>query len=224
MFDIIEYYNNNLTQKSSSELELTTTIDDEIVYEIEKIINTKNLNLYVTDHYKYDKHHCIEILTPSREYSPGQKFLKTPDYIRFLLSMYPNKKQLANIDRIILRPKYINNDKTELVALFIHEIKTLVQYISYPHDYMLESETFEKYSKFVPYNLTRMINNNFLGLGKAIDEEQVKIPPLLYVISKIIYKPGSEIDKFFLRLNIDKNYDTVRLLEEISSFYSQYGY
>ena len=61
--------------------------------------------------------------------------MKNADQIRFLLSLYPEKRDLTAIDRIILRPRHIEAGRVELMALFLRKKKTLVHYRRGPHYY-----------------------------------------------------------------------------------------
>jgi hypothetical protein len=223
MFDIQEYYTNSIHVHEDDYLVNFDAIEDDISNDVKKIVSSRDNSAYLTDCFKY-RSHRIDILYPKLEY-PGKKtLLKGPDHIRFWLSVYPLKKNLHKINKIVLRPKHIEINNIELMALYIRELKTLVHYLYYPHSYNVDSEFLNVHKKFMPYDLTRMVDNNYLGLGKKSDENSLVIPPLLYFISTIKETSCNDIDKFFLRLHTSRSHAVLKTLDEISYHYSRNGY
>jgi hypothetical protein len=194
------------------------SIDDEIFADIELVGKRRFSALYSTERYKYKKH-SIEILVPKLDYTQKTVLLKDADHVRFLLSLYPDKRDLDCVEKIILRPRHIENNRIELMALFLRAKKTLVLYLFAPHAYDITASRAAEYNEFIPFDSARMINR---ANGSGRDSDMM-VPPLLYIISMLGHS-GNEIDKFFVRAQ-DQGGDRVLVeLDEISEFYRKNGY
>lgn len=194
------------------------SIDDEIFADIELVGKRRFSSLYTTERYKF-KRHTIDILVPKLDYTSKNILLKDADHIRFLLSLYPDKKDLSCINRIILRPRHIESNRVELMSLFLRAKKTLVVYLFAPHAYDITSSSSAAYNEFIPFDSARMINR-MNGIDRDSD---MMIPPLLYIISMLGHS-GNEIDKFFVRSQNSENDHTLIELDEISDYYRRNGY
>jgi hypothetical protein len=194
------------------------SIDDEILTDIEFVNKRRFASLYRCERYKH-KRHTIEILIPKLEYETKTPFIKTADHMRFLLSLYPEKRDLTSLNRIIIKPRHIEASRIELMALYLRKKKTLVHYLYVPHSYDITASVSAAYNEFIPYDSERMINR----FDKPSGISDMMVPPLLYIIS-MLGSSGNEIDKFFLRCH-DFEYNMVLTeLDEISDFYRRNGY
>ncbi len=108
-------------------------VDRHIVEEVEEILHSKVGSLYLSDVYNIKKHR-ISIVYPSLVLggTSGGKLLLSPDRLKFLLSIYPEKQALKKISRIIIRPRYVEVGNIELHSLYHRKKKTLVLYLSSP--------------------------------------------------------------------------------------------
>ena len=195
------------------------SLDEEIAADIEMIRCGMKSFLYETDRFKQKKH-GIDIIHPRIEYPLGQSVVKNADWIRFQLSLYPVHADLLRIETIILRPRHIESDNVELMAIYLRSKKTLVHYLYLPHNCELEGSISAAYNEYVPYDRNRTINRSFHRTGSAHD---TAISPLLYIISMIPPKGGNEIDKFFLRHDASEG-AMLSKLDDISQFYARHGY
>jgi hypothetical protein len=195
------------------------SVDDEIAADIDLILLNRFAPLYRKERYKSRKH-VIEIFSPKVDYIGSKFLMKNADQIRFLLSLYPEKRDLAGIDKIILRPRHIEAGRVELMALFLRKTKTLVHYLYVPHTYDIMRSKASIYNEYLQYDIPRMINRQYNG---ADHESDMMIPSLLYIIS-MIGSSGNEVDKFFLRHQTSDSDVILAQLDEISDLYSYQGY
>jgi len=196
------------------------SLEDEIAADIETILSGPKNTLYETDTYRQDKH-GIAILYPRVEYPLGKNPVKGPDHIRYLLSIYPDAEDLQLIDQIILRPRRIAANGTELMALYIRRTKTLVHYLYGPHAYNISSTLSGSEKDQHRFDITRMINRQFHGADRQSD---MTLPPLLYIISMLPHEGGNDIDKFFIRHDAADDGGADAGLDAVSHYYSRYGY
>lgn len=196
-----------------------SSIDEEISADVETIRQGKLSALYDNDRFK-QRRHAIDIYYPRIEYPLGRSVMKDPDWVRFQLSLYPVHSDLKLVDSIILRPRHIESDNVELMALYLRATKTLVHYLYLPHDCEIEGSVSAAYNEFIPYEKNRTINRSF---HRADSGSDTAVSPLLYIISLLPGTGGNDIDKFFLRHDSS---DGVLLtkLDEISTFYLRQGY
>jgi hypothetical protein len=99
MFDIYGSYEYNPSIFDNMQMEIND-IDDDISSDIENLLANRFDSLYLKDIYKKNNI-CIDIIYPSVQYGHHRVLLKSPDYIRFLLSLYPFSSDLENLQKIV---------------------------------------------------------------------------------------------------------------------------
>jgi len=225
MFDIEEYYREYSKVQEASPVQLEIEdIENDINIDIDNLLENRFDRLYLQDKFKYNRS-GIDIIYPRIFYTEGRSLLKGADYIRFLLSLHPQKGDLNNIDKIVLRPRHVEIGDMELMALYIRRKRILVMYLHHPHFYSIKNSKLYEYSEFVPYHLALLSNKGFFGnTALMIKDSDINIPPLWYIISVISYSPDNKIDKFFIKNNNKNDRKISNKLDEISFFYSRYGY
>ncbi len=217
MFDMYEY-----EVERTGEISSTTSafeIDEDLCAEIENITQNRARALYASDIFK-KAGRSIEILYPSLGCPGSRSITKGPNHVRFLLSLYPYASDLECIEKIILRPRYVELDNIEIIALFFRKRKILVQYLHHPFYYETTGLRFQEYSEFMPIDLSRVHHTSLAVKSPTTSARKLHIPPLWYVLS-IIESAGEDlIDKFFLKREgpVDPR------LIETSFFYSRHGY
>jgi len=218
MFDIREYYNcsGNVQQGIESEI---LEIDSDLVSDIDTLVSGNHGDLYVTDRYK-TQGHTIDIIHPSLWYPGNQSLIMTPDRLRFLLSFYPYKDDLVRVDKIVLRPRYIEAGNIELAALYMKRKRILVIYLTHPAG---RADGGSDGGKFVSVNLENIMDMKIIG--DSIDRKNGggRVPLLWNVLSVINPGGDGESDKFFIRRDRFSNREYVSL-NDISYFYYRHGY
>ncbi len=224
MFDIEKHIEDGDSSSSISTIQLEIEdIESDIHEEIDDLINYRFHGLYLTDKFKYNNH-GIDIIYPGITYPGNKSIIKNPDYIRFLLSQYPQKEKLKEIDKIILRPRHVEINDITLVSMYIRNRKILVYNLHDPHFYPIDNSELSAYS-LIPFFNSPIINSESYW-SKCIDTNKniLKIPPLWYFLSIISFSPDNKIDKFFV-INREKKGNTIpERLRNISLFYSRLGY
>ncbi len=220
MFETEEYGIINNPDNIQLEIE---DIEDDIFSDINNLLKDRFDRLFLTDKFKCNGR-GIDIIYPGISYPGNRSLIKGPDHIRFLLSLYPHKERLKNIDRIILQPRHVEINNIELVSVYIRREKILVLYLHHPHSYTLDGTEDHEYS-FMPFFFPQFVNNELsreqgAGPGKVIS----KIPPLWYILSIVSFSPDNKIDKFFIIDNEKREKNISENLEKTSLFYSRYGY
>lgn len=201
-------------------------MEDDIARDIDNLFLNRFSRLYLVDRFKRSPHN-IEIVYPRVPY-PGRKpLIKGPDHIRFLLSLYPRVTDFENVEKIVLRPRYIEAGSIELLALYLRRRKILVLYLHHPFYYTID-QAFQRYTEFAPLDLTKLSGMKNAA-PSAFSEDtagsgSIKIPPLWYILSLISHSDDALIDKFFLRGEQADGESSHRYLNEISFFYSRQGY
>ena len=130
MFDIREYYNCSGASRQGIDSEILE-IDTDLASDIDILISDKKGSLYITDRYK-NRDFSIDIIYPELGYPGNQTLIMTPDRLRFLLSFYPYKGDLEKVEKIVLRPRYVEAGNIELAALYLKKKKILVLYLTHP--------------------------------------------------------------------------------------------
>lgn len=177
----------------------------------------------------YDSTHCrmngsvFDIFYPSNENNFSKTLLKGPDYIRYVMSIYPRKEDFSNFKRIVLRPRFFEAGNVHLASIYLPELKTLVYYLHYPHSYTLPKKDFNLDDN-AAYDISKMIDQHNLGKGKPEDPGKIELPPLLYYIYMISNSRRIDIDKFFIRTDALPADDILQELRSISYHYSRFGY
>ncbi|MDA3901657.1 MAG: hypothetical protein PF637_14195 [Spirochaetes bacterium] len=223
MFDIREYYlENSLLQESiQNRQDNRNNYDFAVTDDISPILKNPLKQGYATELFKQNKQ-SITIYTP-KTYCPfAGEFATEPDYIRFLLSIYPDKSDLNAVNHIIARPRFIETGQIQLVSLYIPSLRCIVLYLSYPHFYTFNNGEFFGNESF-HYDLSTIQNPHYLGTASP-HQEILSIPPIFYIVKSITQKRDYTIDKYLLRLNSSAEPQTLLRLDEISHFYNQHGY
>lgn len=225
MFDIEEYFKYGENESCTildGNSETLDEIESNISEDIDSIVSNENSNLYNCDKLRQNKY-SIDILYPKMEYPWNRSLMKGPDYIRFMLSIYPFEEDLRKISKIVLRPRHIEIGDIELMGIYLPEKKIYVQYLYYPHSYAYSNTRLKESDHFMPFNISTMHDSNKLGKTPP-DESGKTIPPLLYAISTISQRSSNDIDKFFVKINPAADRKILQTLDEISYHYSRYGY
>ena len=217
MFDIREYcaqgWNSALDNSSEA-------IDTELASDIRTLLASAGGSLYLCDRYK-NAGRSVDIIYPSAIHPGLYSYMLSPERLRFLLSLYPRRIDLERINRIVIRPRYIEAGEIELAALYMKTNRTLVLYLTstgfgsgtaYP-DSEFVSASLEKIT------MSKIITDSIEGSGST----DVKIPALWNIVSVIDPEGEGEMEKFFIR-RPDAGSADISRLTEISSYYSGIGY
>ena len=220
MFDIKEYFEEeNKFSSGSSDI---VAIDEDIAHDINSLLSTRFDSLYRRDRYKHGTG-VIDIIYPSLRYPGNNPAVLNPDRIRYLLSFYPQKSDLVHIDKIVMRPRYVEIGNIELVSLYLRRKKILVLYLCHPHFYKM------RYAQDGDGD-ENGVNLEEIMAGRLVDDSvrrdensDMCVHPLWYLLS--VAGAGSDdlIDKFFIKK------DTLgggmyEILNDISFYYSRHGY
>jgi hypothetical protein len=216
MFDIKEYY----TPWGESALpQSIPEIESGITFDIDEILDKKIDSLYLKDRYRY-QNKIIDIIYPREQY-PGRQILISPDRVRFLLSFYPVKSDFSNINKIVIRPKYVEIGDVELVALYLRSRRVLVYYLSHPHFYKMGPDDLKGIPKFRSVDLQNLID---VKRPETNDRQELLVHPIWHLLHTIDGGgDDNRIDKFLVKRNgiSPVVYET---LCDISFFYSNRGY
>ncbi|MCP4134925.1 MAG: hypothetical protein GY754_28380 [bacterium] len=236
MFDIREYYQNSKNNPPDVEYNMAE-IESDISYDIDSLLNDRFDKLYMRDSYRHEEG-TIEIISPKLMYPNNKSLLLAPDRIRFLLSFYPKRTGLKNIERIVLRPRYIEVGNIELLSLYMKQKKILVLYLYHPHSYTIQAEKFrnnDKSDEFVPIDIEQIMDKKLPTRLHEQEEspeveetgekkpKKVEVPPLWYILSTISPAEDDQIDKFFIKKSLVNN-EVYEILNDISFYYSRHGY
>ncbi len=219
MFDIKDYFENEYGL--SCIRRDFVNIDDDITHDINNLLSNRFNSLYRRDRYKHlDKR--IEIIYPSLQYPGNSQLLMNPDKVRYLLSFYPQKSDFCHVDKIVMRPRYIEVGNIELVSLYLRRKRILVLYIFHPHFYKMKyagAEGSDEDTYLDTLAVGRLINDTLL-----IDHDSdILVHPLWYLLSTIGHGNDEGIDKFFIKKEAvnDTMYEA---LNDVSFYYSRHGY
>ncbi len=218
MFDFRDY----TEYRTMKDLEIKVEagdIDSGLFIDIDNLLQNRFNRLYLTDRFRRgsDK---VDIVYPALSYSGARSLQKGPNHVRFLLSLYPYAADLENIDKIVLRPRYVEMNDIELLAIYLRKKKVLVQYLHHPFFYDINDSKFREYSEFKPLNLSRISNTQLLIRPSSGEAPTFKVPPLWYVMSIVSHSDDDRVDKFFLKRSGPPD----PRITEISYFYSRHGY
>ena len=216
MFDIQEYFQSNHFPEPEPSYGIGD-IEEDISEDIDRLLTNRFDRLYLRDIYKHENR-SIDIIYPRIAYPENRSLMLGPDKIRFLLSLYPAKENLRFIDKIVLRPRYVEIGSIELTSLYLKEKGILVIYLFHPYSYPLGKGRPE----FTHISLEKLAQQE---LVKDKNRSQSVAHPLWYIISVIGQSgaDGNSIEKFFIKKN-PINDSEYRMLNDISYFYSQHGY
>jgi hypothetical protein len=224
MFDIKDYFCDSCSDFGCVNIFDGGNADDDVVYDIENLLKNRFSRMYNRDRFKKGSS-GIELIYPGIIYPGAKSLMINPDYVRFLLSLYPYKSDFENIDKIVIKPRHIEIGDTELVSLYLRKSRILVIYLYHPHFYSMTNSKVSEYAEFMPVNLMEFavgkINN--AKFVKTANQD-IKIPPLWYLLSVITCSNDNLIDKFLLKMSDRSDRKIQRSLDEISFYYSQHGY
>jgi len=205
MFDIQEYLSD---ERHDTEAE-TKSLEKDISCDIDQLLKSRFQNLYARDRYKYGTKK-IDIIHPLLTYPGKRSLFITPDKVRFNLSIHPDKGNLEYIDRIIIRPRYVEINGIELAAIYLKKSQSLVLYLTHPY-------TVNQPEEFVLFELSK-------PTLKCPKDGKLNISPINRYISIIAQQPKDEaIEKFFVKVTPLNDAD-YQILLDTSYFYSRHGY
>lgn len=222
MFDIRDYYTGNDGHAGDMRQDIVN-INDDITSDIENLFSSRFERLYIRDRYKHEDV-AIEILHPRLSYPGASSLIVNPDKIRYLLSFYPERSALRSLERIVLRPRYIEVGNVELVALYLRRRGTLVIYLHHPHFYQVSAAFFgslgARGAGLEQVLQDRLMEDTIRGNP---GDELVHIHPLWYILSIVNRADDDAVDKFFIRKDTiaDSMYG---VLNDISIYFSNHGY
>ena len=205
MFDIQEYCND---ERANTEAQ-TKSLEEDISCDIDQLLKTRFKNLYARDRYKHGTK-SIDIIHPLLTYPGKRSLFMTADKVRFNLSIHPDKNSFESIDRIIIRPRYIELNGIELAAIYLRKSRNMVLYLTHPY-------TANQPEEFVSVELPE------LTLSRPKDSK-VTASPINRYISIIARQPETAaIEKFFVKITPINDAD-YQVLLDMSYFYSRHGY
>jgi len=222
MFDIREYYRDIDPFAGLPVEQSTAEIEDDLSIDIDNLLLSRFDSLYLRDRFRHNTA-AVEIIYPRRGYHGNRAILKGPDYMRYLLSLYPRKSDLENVEKIVLRPRHIEAGETELMALYMRQRAILVFYLHHPCLFAIDNSRSGEYAEFLPFEIAE----SFAAGGVPAEwstREGILIPPLWYVLSIVSRSNDARIDKFFIRRDRSEAPAISSQIDEISFFYSRNGY
>lgn len=221
MFDIKEYFESD--SRSRNARPDIVNIDDDLSHDINALLSSRFDNLYRRDRYKHGDS-SIEIIYPGLQFPGNNSLLMNPDRVRYLLSFYPNKADFYHIDKIVIRPRFIEIGNIELVSLYLRKKKILVLYLFHPHFYHMRYAGHDGSEEFSGPDMDVVMNDRLTDdIVRRDDSPDVHVHPLWYLLSVVRSGGEDTIDKFFMKkaaLN-DRVYE---VLNDISLYYSRHGY
>ncbi len=221
MFDIKEYYDSDSRPRSARPD--IVNIDDDLAFDINALLSSRFDSLYRRDRYKHGDA-IIEIIHPGLQYPGNNSLLMNPDRVRYLLSFYPNKADFYNIEKIVIRPRFIEIGNIELVGLYLRKKKILVLYLFHPHFYQMRYAGRDGSDEFSGPDMDMVLNDRLTDdIVRREDSQDVHVHPLWYLLSVIRHGPGDTIDKFLIK-KAAVNDSVYEALNDISLYYSRHGY
>ncbi|MBN1531423.1 MAG: hypothetical protein JXA20_02055 [Spirochaetes bacterium] len=223
MFDIKEYYY-NYQYRGAGIGEEISEFDEDVTSAIDSLTGNRLDSIYLRDRYKYQQG-MVEIIHPSLVYPKSSSLLLTADKIRYLLSFYPHKTGLVNIEKIVVRPKYTAVGDVELISLYLRRKRVLVLYLFHPHFYRISDSSFNSFNETGSFDLAHMRSASISDKRLPVtgSQSELYIHPLWYIISLVEHDDTDRVDKFLIkRSQVYMNLSET--LNDISYFYSQHGY
>ena len=218
MFDIKEYFENEYKTKDLRHD--IVNIDDDITHDINSLLSTRFDSLYRRDRYKHGGT-VIEVIHPALQFPCNNSLVLNPDRVRYLLSFYPAKEDFSNIDKIVLRPRFIEVGSIELVSLYLRSKKILVLYLFHPHFYRMRyrgrsADDGDPGDVLMHDRLTH-------DTVRPESGSDIYVHPLWYLLSIVKHTEDDMIDKFFIKKDAlnDRMYE---VLHDTSLYYSRHGY
>ncbi len=230
MFDIREYYQNSEFNQENIGSDINS-IDLDITADLDSLLKSRFDNLYKRDKYKTDVN-SVDIIYPKLTYPGNRTYILNSDKIRFFLSFYPGKNDINLLEKIVLRPRYIEVGNVELASLYIPEKKILVLYLTQPYFFTISDLRDDLKERFMNMDMGKIFNfKQIIVNDNEGDQKKIRIFPLWYILSVIsnnhsgkkIPSQEENIEKFFLKkTSLDRS--TYQLLNDISFYYSRHGY
>lgn len=192
-------------------------IEQELITKLDDIYNGIRSNLYHFDKFK-TKQSDIDIITPAvtTPYT-AKKLFPDSDYLKNKLSLYPDKRELQLLERILVIPKYIAQESLELVAIYSRARQTLALYPSLPHLYSIDN---------LNDNIQRLIIRELSTTPPKQQSVKTEIDPLWYIISTVndnLVPDSNCLDKFFVN-NTPEDKNMQAILHEMTEYYTKTGY
>jgi hypothetical protein len=221
MFDIKEYFDSDYRLREPRHD--IVNIDEDLSFDINNLLSSRFDSLYKRDRYK-NGDSMIEILYPGLQYPGSSALMLNPDRIRYLLSFYPGRGDFANIEKIVIRPRFIEIGSIELVALYLRRKKILVLYQFHPHFYRMHYAGSVESGGTTENNLDTILKDRLTDDTIRQDENtDALVHPLWYLLSIVRHENDDKIDKFFIK-KADLNDRIYEVLNDISSYYARHGY
>ncbi|HSV97322.1 MAG TPA: hypothetical protein VLM75_10365 [Spirochaetota bacterium] len=222
MFDIREYYRDVDPRAGLPVEQSTGEIEEDLSIDIDNLLRARFDPLYVRDRFRRNSA-TVEIIYPRRTCHGSRAILRGPDYMRYLLSLYPRKSDLENVEKIVLRPRHIEEGETELMALYLRQRAILVFYLHHPCLFAIDNSRFGEYAEFLSFEIAESFASGGLP-AEWSTRDGIRIPPLWYVLSIVSRSDDTRIDKFFIRRDRSEAPGISSQIDEISFFYSRNGY
>ncbi len=219
MFDIREYYGSGRGDEYHLDHGIFE-IDNDIIEDIEHLLVQRVGSHYLLDVYKINRHQ-IDIIYPSLGYDGPRSLMLTPDRVRFLLSLYPEKQELEKINKLVIRPRYVESGEIELASLYHKKKRVLVLYLSHPFSSDFNDK--RRDDSFVSLGLEHLMNDKVIGDSIGASRTAGGKPLLWSIISSIDPEGDGEMDKFLVRRK-DVDPAVFRALSDISYHYGNNGY
>ena len=219
MFDIKEYFENDYKTRERHDI---VNIDDDITHDITNLLSTRFDSLYRRDRYKHEGT-VIEIIHPALQYPGNNSLILNPDRVRYLLSFYPAKEDFGNIDKIVLRPRFIEVGSIELVSLYLRRKRILVLYLFHPHFYRMKYGGQDVAAGETDRTEVLMHDRLTDDTVRSENGSDIYVHPLWYLLSIVKRGDDDMVDKFFIKKDAlnDRMYE---VLNDTSLYYSRHGY
>lgn len=199
-------------------------IDEDINADIDNLLSNRFDRLYERNRFK-NTIHSIDIISPTLGYNGKGNIALTPDKIRYLLSFYPMKEDLVHIDKIVLRPRYVEVGNVELAALYLRNKKILVMYLVHPFLYKVTDTRFTRSGELLAIDAGKTPEEPLDRESHDQGAEGMFVHPLWYILSTIRHAGDDKIDKFFVKRENEHLHDALsEALNDISFYYSRHGY
>jgi hypothetical protein len=223
MFDIRDYLGENNTSLKDERGIAIDEIEDDISKDIDSILKNRFDSLYLKERFKHGSD-GVDIVYPRVVFPGNKNIFRGPDHIRYLLSLYPCKSDLGNVEKVVLRPRHVDIGGIELMALYLRQRGIVVLYLHHPHLYVVRGSKFSEYAEHAGLGSASPVADNQSALLRADLKSEKVIPPLWYILSIVSRSAENLIDKFFIRKDPHQGREISRVLDELSFFYSRHGY
>jgi hypothetical protein len=195
-------------------------IENDIYYDIDNL-NRYN-KLYKRDRFKQSGQY-IDVISPAVIQSDNKNILKS-DSIRYLLSLYPDKEDLKKVRSIIVRPRYVEMNGSELVSLYVRKEKIIVLYLHQQYSYPVTDIKFFGLSETLFRSIGGLVPKSMQLIKSNANSGILKIPALWHILATISCSDEDKIEKFVIKRNYNFYHDNIRKLTDISYYYSHLGF